>query len=231
MKGITRTAAEVELHDKVAQLGCICCRIDGFENTWISIHHANGRTKPGCHQDVLPLCAPHHVKERPDVLARHGDKRAWESLYGKEYDLIEQVMREVGHPYLRPELRERPAPSNRKKSPSINQKAIKPADVKPIPKRQIPTGKLSRPAVKAKLSSPPPKPKPSDAQLRYAVEQKTKQKAQQSVRQAEYALEHKDKIEAMKDKAREQAKAQRQKIAAERKAKAKADKAKAKRAA
>lgn len=229
MKGISRTAAEVELHDRIAQLGCICCRIEGIENPWISIHHCNGRTRPGCHQDVLPLCGPHHQKEFPYVLARHGNKRAWEAKYGKEYDLVEQVMREVGHPYLRPELRERPAPSNRKKSPSSKPKTIKPATTKPRIKRQIPTAKLSRPATKVKIQTK--KAKPSEVQRQFIAEQKARQKSQQVLRQAVYELENKDKIDAMKDKAREQAKAQRQKVAEERKAKAKSDKAKAKRAA
>jgi hypothetical protein len=228
VKGITRTAAEVELHDKVAQLGCICCRIDGFEQMWVSIHHCNGRTKPGCHQDVLPLCSAHHVKEHPDVLARHGNKSAWEAKYGKEYDLVDQIMREIGHPYVRPELRERPAPSTRKKSPSSKPKVINPANDKPRIKRQIPMAQVSRPAAKVKI--PGQKAKPSEAQLQFIAEQKAKQKSQQAVRQAVYELD-KDKIDAMKDKAREQAKAQRQKIAADRKAKAKSDKAKAKRAA
>jgi hypothetical protein len=228
LKGITRTEAEVKLHDKVAQLGCICCRIDGFEQLWVSIHHCNGRTRPGCHEDVLPLCSAHHVKEDPDILAVHGDKRAWVAKYGKEIDLVEKIMYEIGHPYVRPELRERPAPSTRKKCTSSKTKVIKPANDTQRIKRQIPTSHVSRPAAKVKI--PTQKAKLSDAQLQFIADQKAKQKSQQAVRQSLYELVA-DKIDAMKNKAKEHAKAQRQKIAEERKTNAKAEKAKARRAA
>ena len=40
----------------VSEVGCVACRIDGRINHYVSIHHVNGRVKPGAHMQVLPLC-------------------------------------------------------------------------------------------------------------------------------------------------------------------------------
>ena len=83
------TKAEKRYHDMLAEIvGCIACRIDGFANHYGSIHHVDGRTKPGCHMKVLFLCAPHHQtggKEAPSV---HPWVRRFEQKYGTQESLI-----------------------------------------------------------------------------------------------------------------------------------------------
>jgi hypothetical protein len=91
----TRTPAEVELHDKLAALGCIACMKDGRFNDYVSIHHVDGRTKPGCHLLVLPLCAPHHQRDDTDPLRRiavHPDQGRFEKRYGAQLDLVAECM-------------------------------------------------------------------------------------------------------------------------------------------
>jgi hypothetical protein len=86
------TAAEKALWDRLArEVGCIACMKDGRFNDHVSIHHIDGRTKPGCHELVLPLCAPHHQQDDTDVLQRvavHPNKGAFEKLYGTQLKLL-----------------------------------------------------------------------------------------------------------------------------------------------
>ena len=90
MKGKNRTAKEKLFHDELAQLGCIACYIEGRKNTYVSIHHVNGRTKQGAHMQVLPLCGPHHQDQGQGVIAVHPWKARFEEKYGNQYTLIEQ---------------------------------------------------------------------------------------------------------------------------------------------
>ena len=96
MKGNTRTKADIEFQDKVAQIGCIVCLNNGIENHEVSIHHIDGRTKPGAHRKVLPLCYPHHQgvdNQNPKRwFTLHGNKAEFERNYGNQYDLLEQCM-------------------------------------------------------------------------------------------------------------------------------------------
>lgn len=75
-----------------SDVGCIACRLDGRSNHYVSIHHVDGRTKPGCHMLVLTLCAEHHQQDDTDVLKRvavHPNKGRFESIYGCQELLIE----------------------------------------------------------------------------------------------------------------------------------------------
>jgi hypothetical protein len=77
--------------DAVAGLGCVACAKDGIVNPWVSLHHIDGRTKPGAHLQVLPLCAPHHQQDDTDPLYRpsvHGRKATFTALYGTELELL-----------------------------------------------------------------------------------------------------------------------------------------------
>jgi hypothetical protein len=113
--GVTRTRAEVELHDIMAALGCICCIKQGlispFSGTLVSIHHMNGRTAPGCHLKVLPLCAWHHdmpiPKDNPqyskylNVFPIHakgaeGGRVPWEKVNGTQEALLLEVLAYIG---------------------------------------------------------------------------------------------------------------------------------------
>lgn len=81
------------------EVGCIACRIDGRLNHYVSIHHVDGRTKPGCHMLVLPLCAQHHQQDDSDVLERvavHPNKATFEMLYGPQERLMEMCREILG---------------------------------------------------------------------------------------------------------------------------------------
>jgi hypothetical protein len=98
MKGTTPTKADKALWDALSQLGCIACHIEGSYTQEVSIHHIDGRTKPGAHQRVLPLCAGHHQDGtgRPGLVAVHPWKARFENLYGKQADLLAKAKRLIG---------------------------------------------------------------------------------------------------------------------------------------
>jgi hypothetical protein len=92
MKGRTPTADQKRFHDMLCQnVGCLPCFQDnGERNTYVSVHHMDGRTKPLAHWWSLGLCAGHHQKGsgvNRGLLAIHGDKRAFEREYGTELEL------------------------------------------------------------------------------------------------------------------------------------------------
>ena len=95
MKGTTPTKAEKAFHDDLASLGCIACFIDGRFMEEVSIHHIDGRTRPGAHMKVLPLCAGHH-QDDGTAIAIHPWKARWEAAYGKQEDLVLQLWEELG---------------------------------------------------------------------------------------------------------------------------------------
>lgn len=68
----------------VSEVGCIACRIDGRINNHVSIHHIDGRTKPGAHSNVIPLCGPHHQTGGENAPAIHPWKRRFEAKYGTQ---------------------------------------------------------------------------------------------------------------------------------------------------
>lgn len=238
MKGIARTQKEIEFHDRVAQLGCISCRQEGNYNPWVSIHHAHGRTKPGCHMWVLPLCEPHH-QNNGTATARHPYKRRWEAKYGKEDDLIRQQWEELGVEFKEPERKAKPVVRdrpNRATSPQPEtgssflkpERPAKPKVEKPV-RDKIPKPvkqKVDKP-VGQKVSSWPKakKPEKTDKQIAYLEDQKAEQKrlrvlaapgikAQAKARQAEYLEANKETIQAQKDKAKAIQKKFRQETAA-----------------
>lgn len=106
MKGRTVTAEQKRFHDLLANhVGCIACFIDTDRerrNTYVSIHHIDGRTKPNAHWLVLPLCAGHHQDGTgwPGLIAVHPWKRWFEDVYGKQEDLLRECcnqLLDMGH--------------------------------------------------------------------------------------------------------------------------------------
>lgn len=92
-KELAVTALEKAMWTRLAALGCIACMKDGRFNDFVSIHHVDGRTKPGCHGKVLPLCAAHHQRDDTDPLHRiaiHPDKSRFERRYGTQAELMEE---------------------------------------------------------------------------------------------------------------------------------------------
>jgi hypothetical protein len=95
MKGRPPTAEEARFMDKMGQLPCIACLKDGWTNHVISLHHIDGRTKPGAHFVVLPLCAEHHQQDDSDVRQRisvHGHKKPFVARYGTELELLAECI-------------------------------------------------------------------------------------------------------------------------------------------
>lgn len=95
MKGRPPTAAEAQFMSRIAALGCIACRKDGWHNAAVSIHHIDGRTKPDAHYLVLPLCGPHHQQDDTDLRGRisvHGRKATFQAIYGTERELLAECL-------------------------------------------------------------------------------------------------------------------------------------------
>ena len=91
MKGRPPTADEARFMSAIADLGCVACRHDGWSNPDVSVHHIDGRTKPGAHLLVLPLCAGHHqdgTGTNPTLIAVHPYKARFEARYGAQLALL-----------------------------------------------------------------------------------------------------------------------------------------------
>jgi hypothetical protein len=100
MKGRPPTAEEARFMDRMGELPCICCLKDGWENHEISLHHIDGRTKPGAHFLVLPLCAGHHQQgtgANPALIAVHPNKARFEGRYGTQMELLDECGKLIGH--------------------------------------------------------------------------------------------------------------------------------------
>ena len=84
---------EKEIWNAIAELGCIACRKDGRFNPYVSIHHCDGRAKPGAHKKVLALCAGHHQdgSGAMDLIAVHPYKARFEAKYGTQEELMEET--------------------------------------------------------------------------------------------------------------------------------------------
>ncbi len=93
MKGRTPTKAEQEFMTSVSSIGCIACLLEGRFMQEVSIHHIDGRTTPGAHFEVLPLCAGHHQDGTglPGLIAVHPWKARFEQRYGSQGDLLQMV--------------------------------------------------------------------------------------------------------------------------------------------
>lgn len=95
MKGRPPTAEEARFMDRMGTLPCIACQKDGQTNHTISLHHIDGRTKPGAHFLVLPLCGPHHQQDDTDPRGRmslHGHKKPFQARYGTERELLAECI-------------------------------------------------------------------------------------------------------------------------------------------
>ena len=98
-KGRTPTVDERQRMDAIAAIGCIACKHDGIDNPPVSLHHIDGRTKPGAHLLVLPLCGPHHQQDDTDPIQRpsvHGRKATFTARYGTEMELLAKCLEFIG---------------------------------------------------------------------------------------------------------------------------------------
>ena len=98
MKGRPPTAEEARFMDRMGELPCCACLKDGWTNHVISLHHIDGRTKPGAHFLVLPLCAEHHQQDDTDLHQRislHGRKATFQARYGTERELLAECIEKL----------------------------------------------------------------------------------------------------------------------------------------
>lgn len=80
--------------DRAGAVPCLACTKDGNYNPAVSLHHPDGRTKPGAHFKVLPLCPPHHQQDDTDTERRislHGRKKTFTARYGTEAELLAEL--------------------------------------------------------------------------------------------------------------------------------------------
>jgi len=92
MKGRRPTAEEKDHMDRVRELGCVICRQQGKGRRPCEIHHVYGKTKPGAHFYVLPLCFEHHrMGSGKEPISRHPYKARFEQTYGTEEELLKLV--------------------------------------------------------------------------------------------------------------------------------------------
>ena len=82
------TLAEKEHQRRVADLGCIACWLDGINSPVVSIHHVEGRTKPGCELKVLALCGAHHQTGGEIAPSIHPWRKRFEAKYGTQAELL-----------------------------------------------------------------------------------------------------------------------------------------------
>ena len=94
MKGRTPTADERRHMTAVAELGCCVCHRELGVYSPAAIHHAAGKTKPGAHMLVLPLCGAHHQTGGYGV-ALHAGRVEWERLHGTQSELLAWVAERV----------------------------------------------------------------------------------------------------------------------------------------
>jgi hypothetical protein len=91
------TNAEREHMARVAALGCVVCRNLGLGPTPAEVHHPLKNGKRIGYKVTIPLCTLHHrsgVKNEIHV-SRHPWRKAFESRYGTEQQLLEQTQREL----------------------------------------------------------------------------------------------------------------------------------------
>jgi len=117
LKGRTPTAAERVVMDALGKLPCIACLQHGKESPLISLHHIDGRTKPGAHLLQLPLCVYHHQHAAPDnvraefswLVPIHADgitggKAEFSRHNGTEQDLMVKAYKLAGIKQLIPKI-------------------------------------------------------------------------------------------------------------------------------
>lgn len=92
------TAASDKLHmGRVAGLGCMICRLLGYDDTPAMVHHCRtgvGMGRKASDTETIPLCYHHHQgAEGLHTLGR----RAWERLFGvTELELLEKTRALLG---------------------------------------------------------------------------------------------------------------------------------------
>ena len=81
---------------KVADLGCIACRLMGYEPSGAEIHHIRsgvGKGQRASHYETIGLCPAHHRGTAGlKVPSIHGSKNAFVKMFGTEQSLLEYTI-------------------------------------------------------------------------------------------------------------------------------------------
>ena len=93
------TIAERAYMSKVAELGCVICRMMGYGPTPAEVHHQRtgvGAGRRAANDRVIPLCPEHHRGNT----GLHGlGRKAFERMYQvTEVELVEQTRKLVSGP-------------------------------------------------------------------------------------------------------------------------------------
>ncbi len=96
VQGNNPTADDKRWHDAQCELGCIVCLVMFNVYTPGTVHHMDGKTKPGAHKKTICLCGGHHqvASDSGEWATRHGPgrnagKAMFEAAYGTEEELME----------------------------------------------------------------------------------------------------------------------------------------------
>ena len=94
LKGRSPTSDEKTHMEAIASLGCIVCLIHHGVYSPTELHHIDGRTKPGAHFHIIPLCYRHHREgaDCEEYTSRHPHKKRFERRYGTEINLMHEVL-------------------------------------------------------------------------------------------------------------------------------------------
>lgn len=91
--------AEREYLNRVVSLGCIVCRNLGHGETPAHVHHirtGKGMAQRASNYETIPLCPAHHQHGGHGV-AIHAGQKTWETNFGTELELLEQVKLELSN--------------------------------------------------------------------------------------------------------------------------------------
>lgn len=87
------TKAEAKHLSRVAALGCIVCRQQGYFDSPAEIHHpraGQGMGQRSSHFEAIGLCPIHH-RTGGYRTAIHAGQEVWEKRYGTERELLAAV--------------------------------------------------------------------------------------------------------------------------------------------
>tara|TARA_R110000803_G_scaffold46588_1_gene97696 strand:+ start:1361 stop:1678 length:318 start_codon:yes stop_codon:yes gene_type:complete len=90
----TKTKAEKERLQTIAEMPCYACFQDGREVD-AEVHHIRKHTGMGLrppHSDTIPLCYSHH---RTGKISVHLGKKEFEKRYGTEQEILKKINREI----------------------------------------------------------------------------------------------------------------------------------------
>jgi len=91
------TVAEQDWMDRIVQLNCIVCRIEGNQSPAV-VHHILKGGRRIDHFHTIPLCPAHHNSGlyNKRVISRHPWARAFRAKYGTEEELLAKVKELLG---------------------------------------------------------------------------------------------------------------------------------------